>query len=105
MSEVKNGKHEDSGFIFWYVNGLLHREDGPAAVGLDVDCWYINGMRHREDGPAVEYEIGSEYDNEWWINGIQFTEQEFIQWKEKKKLNEKLHFTLEERPVHKKCKI
>jgi hypothetical protein len=28
-------------------------------------CWYINGKLHREDGPAVKYASG---DKEWYIN-------------------------------------
>ena len=39
----------------WYLNGLLHREDGPAVEYADGDkYWYLNDKRHREDGPAVE---------------------------------------------------
>ena len=49
------------------MNGLLHREDGPAVECANGDKeWWINGKRHREDGPAVEYANG---DKEWWING------------------------------------
>jgi len=54
------GKH-------WYINGLLHRDDGPAAECANGNkFWYLNGERHREDGPAIEYTYG---DKEWWING------------------------------------
>ena len=28
--------------------------------------YYVNGLLHKEDGPAVEYSNG---DKEWWING------------------------------------
>jgi hypothetical protein len=51
----------------WFLNGNLHREDGPA-----IDCsdgtkfWYFNGQRHREDGPAIEYRGGGKY---WYLNG------------------------------------
>ena len=27
--------------------------------------WYLNGLLHREDGPAVEYANG---DKEWYLN-------------------------------------
>ena len=30
--------------------------------------WYLNGKLHREDGPAVEYANG---DKEWWLNDEQ----------------------------------
>jgi len=51
----------------WYVDGQLHREDGPA-----VECasgerrWYLNGKRHREDGPAIERPDGTKV---WFKNG------------------------------------
>jgi hypothetical protein len=59
----------------WYINGKLHREDGPA-----IECvngtkeWYINDKRHREDGPAIEYASGAKY---WYINDKHLTEAEF----------------------------
>ena len=28
--------------------------------------WYLNGQLHREDGPAVEYANGDKY---WYLNG------------------------------------
>jgi len=51
----------------WYLNGKLHREDGPAVEFADGDkFWWLNGKRHREDGPAVEYADGDKF---WWLNG------------------------------------
>jgi len=51
----------------WYLNGKLHRENGPAIEWQNGDkIWYINGRRHREDGPAVEYDNG---DKVWYVNG------------------------------------
>jgi hypothetical protein len=39
----------------WYLNGKLHREDGPAVEYSDgTKYWYLNGKLHREDGPAIE---------------------------------------------------
>jgi hypothetical protein len=64
-----------SGEKYWYLNGLRHREDGPAVEYSDGDkFWYLNGKRHREDGPAVEYSNGEKY---WWLNGEYLTEEEF----------------------------
>jgi len=64
-----------NGYKEWYLNGKLHREDGPAFEYADGSkFWYINGKLHREDGPACEYANG---DKEWWINGIKMSEQEF----------------------------
>ena len=61
----------------WYLNGQLHREDGPAIEWLNGDKeWFLNGQLHRDDGPAVEYADGPE--REWWLNGKEVTEQEVM---------------------------
>jgi len=40
----------------WYLNGKVHRTDGPAAIWADgSQFWYLNGQSHRADGPAVIY--------------------------------------------------
>ena len=39
----------------WYVNGLLHRIDGPSCEYREGDkLWFFHGKRHREDGVAIE---------------------------------------------------
>jgi hypothetical protein len=64
-----------SGDKCWYLNGLLHREDGPAIeYGNGDKYWYLNGKLHREDGPAIEWADGDKY---WWLNGKCLTEEEF----------------------------
>lgn len=41
---------------YWYIEGLLHREDGPAVVYKSgVKYWYRHGEKHREDGPCEEH--------------------------------------------------
>ena len=51
----------------WYLNGELHREDGPAVIYTDGHKeWYLHGNKHRENGPAVEWIGGSK---EWYIHG------------------------------------
>ena len=35
--------------------------------------WYLNGKLHREDGPAREWANGSKY---WYLNGKEVTEEE-----------------------------
>ena len=51
----------------WYLNGKLHREDGPAVEWADgTKEWFINGKLHREDGPAVEWANGTK---EWYLDG------------------------------------
>jgi hypothetical protein len=59
----------------WCLNGLRHREDGPAVECSNGDKdWWLNGKRHREDGPAVEYSNGSK---SWYLNEKRLTEEEF----------------------------
>ena len=51
----------------YYLNGLLHREDGPAIEYFNgTKYWCKNGKLHREDGPAIEYITG---ETEWCLNG------------------------------------
>lgn len=62
----------------WYINGKLHREDGPAVIWgnftLDDNLppisgrhdWYKNGKMHRDDGPAIIWADGT---REWYKNG------------------------------------
>ena len=58
----------------WYLNGDLHREDGPAVEWANGDkMWWLNGKYHREDGPAVERVDG---DKVWFLNGKELTEKE-----------------------------
>jgi hypothetical protein len=50
----------------WYLDGELHREDGPAVeFASGTKEWYLAGKRHREDGPAFE---GANGNKEWWLN-------------------------------------
>jgi hypothetical protein len=37
-------------------------------------CWYLNGQLHRVDGPAAEYADGT---NLWYLNGRHLSEEEF----------------------------
>lgn len=56
-----------SGTKWWYLNGKYHREDGPAIEHADgTKYWYLNGRLHREDGPAIEWADGSK---EWYLFG------------------------------------
>ena len=59
----------------WYINGKRHREDGPAVEYFNGDkLWYINGQLHRTDGPAIEFANGYK---EWWINGVRYSRTEY----------------------------
>ena len=63
------------GSKWWYVNDKLHREDGPAIEYADGSkCWYVNGKLHREDGPAIEWADGNK---RWYVNGVELTEKQF----------------------------
>ena len=50
--------------------------------------WFLNGELHREDGPAIEYADGSK---SWYLNDILLTEE---QWK--KKVNKVKELTVSE---------
>jgi hypothetical protein len=63
----------DNGDTRWYLNGKLHREDGPAVeFACGTKSWCLNGELHRADGPAIEYADGNK---SWYINGVKVTEQ------------------------------
>jgi hypothetical protein len=72
--EMKNGLVNNKGHKEWYLNGELHRTDGPAAESRNGDkYWYLNGQPHRLDGPAVLSHSGYK---EWWLDGQQFNNEE-----------------------------
>jgi thermostable 8-oxoguanine DNA glycosylase len=67
-SEIKKPicKVDANGTKSWYLNGELHREDGPAIEYVNGDkSWYLDGKCHREDGPAMEYANG---DKHWYLD-------------------------------------
>ena len=64
-----------NGAKFWYKEDKLHREDGPAVESVNGHkYWYKEGNRHREDGPAIEYANGCK---EWYFNDKKLSEEEF----------------------------
>jgi antitoxin component YwqK of YwqJK toxin-antitoxin module len=66
---------DEKGTTRWYINGELHREDGPSVEWTDgTKFWFLNGKFHREDGPAVEHANGAKA---WYLNGKYLTEEEF----------------------------
>ena len=68
MKEQPQCEVDENGTKWWYLNGSLHREDGPAIEEENgTKEWYLNGKLHREDGPAY---IGAGGRNKvWWLNG------------------------------------
>ena len=66
----------------WYLEGKLHREDGPALECADgAKFWYLEGKLHREDGPALECADGY---RAWYLRGKEYTKTNFL-----KKMNPK----------------
>ena len=67
MSDQPKMKVHPDGSKSWWLNGLLHRTDGPAWEGADGSKrWHLNGKHHRTDGPAIEWTDGSKM---WFLNG------------------------------------
>ena len=57
----------------WYVNGQLHRIDGPALVFGCTKFWYQNNKYHRLDGPAIERTNGV---HNWFLHGVELSPNE-----------------------------
>lgn len=76
---MREGRYEyTTGFVEYYHNCKLHRDDGPAIeYPTGSKCWYQFGKLHRVDGPAIERSDGS---IEYWINGVRYAETEFRFW-------------------------
>lgn len=65
-------KHE------WYVDGVRHRDDGPAVVKYNLhgdvqrEEWFHKGRLHRVDGPAI-YEVDESHNivvlSAWYVDG------------------------------------
>ena len=73
MIEYTVKVYPDGGKL-WYLNGELHREDGPAREWANgTKIWHLHGKLHREDGPAVEHADGAK---EWYLDGKKVTEEE-----------------------------
>lgn len=58
----------------WYLNGKLHRIDGPARQtwrdsGFKTEAsWYYQGKLHRKGGPAQELRDDKSHEYNWYIN-------------------------------------
>jgi hypothetical protein len=84
----------------WHKHGKIHRASGPACVmESGIEIWYHNGKKHREGGPAeynryghgvcIHYHYGEIHNLdgpafygsghcEYWIDGIQYYEDDFL---------------------------
>ena len=75
-SQEKEIRFYSTGNKYLFLNGKLHREDGPAIEYIDgAKSWYLNGNLHREDGPAIEWNDGSK---RWYLNNKRFSEKEYL---------------------------
>ena len=73
----RNGIYEVENYAtYYYVNGELHREDGPASVLINGNgTWFFNGKYHRLDGPAIKLYDGR---GQYYIEGLYYsTKKEF----------------------------
>jgi hypothetical protein len=67
----------DDGDTLHYVNGLLHRSNGPAVKTKDgYELWFCHGRLHRNNGPAY---IGPEGMKEYWLGGEKVSKCQFIE--------------------------
>ena len=63
----------------YYVNGQLHRADGPAIEYANGDKEYwVNGSLHRTDGPAIETKNEHHYNNEYWLCGKEYSYEDWL---------------------------
>jgi hypothetical protein len=61
---------DEEGTKTWYLDGRLHRTDGPAIEWSDGHKqWWLNGHLHRTDGPAVETVTGYKF---WYLHGTSY---------------------------------
>jgi hypothetical protein len=66
----------DDPTMIWYVDGKIHRENGPAIDSPKYTFWYLHDKLHREDGPAIEYKIHP-FQKVWFLYNKKVTEAEF----------------------------
>ena len=70
------------------INGVFHRDGGRPAIVRENGSqeWWVNGQLHRENGPAVELADGQK---QYYLNGVQqekAPEQQKSWWKKKLRL-------------------
>jgi len=65
----------------WFCHGMRHRDGGPAVTnpnGLTdttaEEEWYKYDKYHREGGPAVTTQDGT---HEWYLDGVNYTEESY----------------------------
>lgn len=92
MKQLENGNFvDDNGNL---LNGKINWKI--------FTCWFKQGLLHNENGPAIQY---PDYRKDWYLNGIEYSEEEFNNYLEKKKLNVSLQSSLKMGQVNIKNKI
>lgn len=71
----EKGAHVMTRGKYWYINGKLHRKNGPSIIYDDRQEWYENGKLHRINGPAI---ITYPYNLE--LAGVTFQLREVKHW-------------------------
>lgn len=61
LSKDANGEYA------YYIDGKLHRTDGPAVMSGQDKYWWVDDKHHRTDGPAIEFEDGGK---RWYVNNM-----------------------------------
>jgi hypothetical protein len=70
-------KIDENGTKEWWLNGKLHRVDGPAVEFISSgEQWWLNGKVHRVDGPAVERPDGCKY---WYLNDRRYKFDDWLE--------------------------
>lgn len=65
--KLPNGRYVVGPNTIWVVNGMKHRERGPAETRRNgYKAWFKYGKLHRDKGPAVMHPNG---DQEYWLDG------------------------------------
>lgn len=61
----------------WYVDGIHHREDGPAIIDTDgTEYWIRHNNFHRVDGPAFCDPRGH---REFYLNGVNYKIDDWLE--------------------------
>ena len=77
MTTTYTVKVSDNGDKSWWLDGKLHRIDGPAVEWFDgTKYWYLDDKCHRVDGPAVEYANGTK---SWYLDGECLTQAQWLE--------------------------
>lgn len=68
---------------YYYKHGNLHRIGGPASIVYSPDSskpsaitYYVDGKIHREDGPAIYYNYTGNTEEEYYLHGQKVSKKE-----------------------------